>query len=208
MYVGHLQGANFAEIYFKAHPSDIAALVLLEPGDPTDLLEDFHGTRAEAMRAPECATMCFVAKILGYSGLTRAMAAATPGRHFPGAMKGQYRAGLGRPSHSENTVAYYGALPKTAYQDRDVKSFGNTAVLLFNSSELRSPEGSETIADVQRWRVRYLAFLRSLAAKSTRGSGLVEVPHSTHATLTLDAADADFIAKAIVSFAAQLGHKS
>jgi pimeloyl-ACP methyl ester carboxylesterase len=58
IYVGHSLGANFAQSYYAKYPKSIAALVLLEPGNPKDLLEDFHGSRAEAMAAFACDWKC------------------------------------------------------------------------------------------------------------------------------------------------------
>lgn len=156
VYIGHSLGANFAQIYYASHPGDIAGLVLLEPGDPKDLLEDFHGTCAEATAAPDCNWKCHIAGAAGYLGVTRLTANLAPGKHFPGTMKAQYRAGLARPSHWMNMMAYMAALPKTAYENLDVSNFGATPVLVFSSSELREPEGKETVADVKAWRGGYL----------------------------------------------------
>jgi pimeloyl-ACP methyl ester carboxylesterase len=200
IYVGHSLGANFAQIYYARHPADIAGLVLLEPGDPKDLLEDFHGTRAEAMAAPDCDWKCYVAVATGYLGVPRLVANSTPGRHFPGSMKAQYRVGLARPSHWINFMAYFAALPKTAYETMDVRSFGDTPVLVFSTSELREPEGKETIEDVKAWRGGYLAYLRSLAAKSSRGEGPIEVPNSNHAYMALEEPQAAFVAHTIIEF--------
>jgi len=200
IYVGHSLGANFAQIYYAMHPADIAGLVLLEPGDPKDLLEDFHGTRAEAMAAPDCDWKCYVAGATGYLGVTRLVANSAPGRHFPGTMKAQYRVGLARPSHWVNFVAYMAALPKTAYETMDVRSFGDTPVLVFSTSELREPEGKETIEDVKAWRGGYLAYLRSLAAKSSRGVGPIEVPNSNHAYMALEEPQVAFVANTIIEF--------
>ena len=200
IYVGHSLGANFAQIYCTRYPAEIAGLVLLEPGDPKDLLEDFHGTRGEALAAPDCDWTCYAAGAMGYLGVTRLVANIAPGRHFPGSMKAQYRAGLARPSHWINVAAYNAALPKTAYENMEVRSFGDTPVLVFSSSKLREPEGKETIEDVKAWREGYLAYLRSLAGKSSHGVGPIEVPNSNHAYMVLEEPQVAFVAKAIIEF--------
>src|SRR5262249_54686436 len=71
VYVGHSLGANFAEVYWARHPGDVAALVLIEPGVPSDLLEDFHGTRNEAMASADCNYMCYGASAITALGLAR-----------------------------------------------------------------------------------------------------------------------------------------
>lgn len=200
IYVGHSLGANFAQIYYAKHPESIAGLVLMEPGNPKDLLEDFHGTRAEAMATSDCDWKCYAAGAAGYLGLTRLGARLAPGKHFPGALKEQYRAGLSRPSHAMNVMAYMTALPKTAYENEDVTSFGDMPVLVFSSSELRQPEGKETVEDVKVWRTGYLAYLKSLAAKSSLGAGPIEVPNSDHAHMALEEAQVTFLAHTIIEF--------
>jgi len=200
IYVGHSLGANFAQIYYARHPADIAGLVLLEPGDPKDLLEDFHGTRAEAMAAPDCDWKCYAAVATGYLGVPRLVANSAPGKHFPGSMKAEYRVGLARPSHWINFMAYMAALPKTAYETMDVESFGDTPVLVFSSSELREPEGKETIGDVKAWRGVYLAYLRSLATKSSHGTGPIEVRNSNHTHMALEEPQVAFVADTIIGF--------
>jgi pimeloyl-ACP methyl ester carboxylesterase len=180
--VGHSLGANFAQIYYAKYPKSIAALVLLEPGNPKDLLEDFHGSRAEAMAASACDWKCYAAGAAGYLGVMRMVAHIAPGKHFPGALKDQYRAGLSRPSHVMNPMAYVSALPKTAYENEDVRNFDDIPVVVFSSSELRQPEGKETVEDVKAWRTGYIAYLKALAAQSAHGAGPIEVPTRTTPT--------------------------
>lgn len=200
-YVGHSLGANLAQIYYARHPADVAGLVLLEPGDPKDMLEDFHGTRAEAMQAPGGGVGSFLAAAAGYLGVNRLVALIAPGKSFSGEARTQYLAGLGRPDNLATSIAYFAALPQTAYETMDVKSFGGTPVLVFSSTELRQPEGKETVADVKVWRKGYLAYLASLAAKSSAGIGPIEVPSSNHKSMVLGDRQAAMVAKSIAEFA-------
>lgn len=200
-YVGHSLGANFAQVFYAKYPEQVAGLVLIEPGDPKNLLEDFHGSRAQAMNAPECGASCLAAGAAGYLGITRLVALSARGAHFPGAWKDQYRAGLARPSHWMNVVANFSALPATAYQDSDVNSFRDTPVLIFDSTLPRDPEGKETVADVRVWKRGQLNFLARLAAKSKDGIGPIHVPDSNHATIILGEAQAAFVARTIIEFA-------
>ncbi len=203
VYVGHSLGANIAMIYYARHPKDVSALVLIEPGDPKDLLEDFHGTRADAMAAADCGMTCYAAGAAAYLGITRIAAHLfiKEGRNVAGAAFDDYRAGLARPSSVMATASsYLDALPKTAYEDIDVHSFGDTPVLVFTSSKPREPEGKETVADVKKWRVRQLAYLASLAAKSTHGKGPVVIPDSSHSSMVLGEQQSIVLAREIVAF--------
>ena len=202
VYVGHSLGANFALIYYAKHPQDVSALVLIEPGDPKDLLEDFHGTRTEAMAAPDCGVTCYAVGAATYLGITRLAAriAITGGKLLAGRSLSEYRAELGRPSSTMATAASLATLPKTAYQDLDVHSFGDTPVLTFASSEPRQPEGKETVADVKKWRVGQLAYLASLASMSTQGKGPIIVPNSSHASMVMGEHQAEAMAEVIIGF--------
>jgi len=202
VYVGHSLGANFATIYFARHPGDVSALVLLEPGLPKDLLEDFHGTRSEAMAASDCEALCYAAGAAGYLGIPRlASVLLAPGsKNLAGRARDDYRVGLARPSTLMTSVASLNALPRTAYQDLDVAGFGDTPVLVVASSRPRDPEGKESLRDVETWRQGQLAYFASLAAKSTRGRGPLVVPDSTHASMVMGEAQSRFLARAIADF--------
>jgi pimeloyl-ACP methyl ester carboxylesterase len=203
VYVGHSLGANFAMIYYARHPGDVSALILIEPGDPKDLLEDFHGTRAEAMAATDCGVTCYTAGAAAYLGITRLAARlfVTGHRSLDERNLLDYRAGLARPSVVLATAASYtDALPKTAYEDLDVHSFGDTPVLVFASSAQREPEGNETVADVKKWRVGQLTYLASLAAKSKHGKGPVIIPDSTHSSMVMGETQSVATARAITTF--------
>jgi pimeloyl-ACP methyl ester carboxylesterase len=206
VYVGHSLGANFAQIYYAHHPEDVAALVLFEPGQPKDLLEDFHGTRGDAMRAPECGAMCYAGAAAAYAGVVRLAVnlAGAGAKNLSPEAAAQYRAGLARPSTVMASAEYYTALPKTAYQDLDVKRFG-VPLVIFASTAPRDPEGSETVADVKVWRAGLIRYFASLAAKSPNGAGPVDVPDSTHASMVMGQSQAEFDAKAIDTFLTRNG---
>ncbi len=202
VYVGHSLGANYAMIYAARHPGDVSALILVEPGMPKDLLEDFHGSRAEAMAASDCGAGCYAAGAAAYLGITRLAAQIlTPGsNNLAGRARDEYRAGLARPSTVMTMVKELNAVPGTAFEDLDVRSFGATPVLVFTSSRPRDPEGKETVSDVAKWRAVQLAWLASLAAKSSRGEGPVVVPDSSHASMVMGETQAEFMARTIDGF--------
>jgi pimeloyl-ACP methyl ester carboxylesterase len=205
IYVGHSLGANFGEIYQARYPHAVAALVLIEPGMPADLLEDFHGTRREAMAAADCDYTCYAAGVATALGVTRLASLALGHKALDERTRSIYQAHLTRPATLRTTLASLGAAPKTAYECMDVREFGSTPVLVFASTQTREPEGNETIEDVKRWQVRQRSYLAGLAANSTRGAGLVIVPNSTHSSMVLGEHQAAFVVGAILAFVRNAG---
>jgi pimeloyl-ACP methyl ester carboxylesterase len=205
IYVGHSLGANFGEIYRAHHARDISALVLIEPGVPKDLLEDFHGTRAQAMAAADCGAACYAADAATFFGVVRFSALFLGHKSLDERTRSLYQAHLARPSTMTTTIASLNDAPKTAYEDLDVQSFGNTPVITFASSGTREPEGNETPSDVRKWQVGQRAYLVSLSARSSRGGGLVVVPNSTHSSMVLGDSQAKFTARTILAFVSREG---
>lgn len=203
VYVGHSLGANIAMVYRDKYPGDVSALVLIEPGVPKDLLEDFHGTRAEAMNVTDCGWTCHAAAAAAWLGVTRigARLAGAGGHSLSAAMQRQYLAELARPSQVTAIVATLDTLPKSAYEDMDVRSFGDTPVLVLTASQPRTRDSDESEAAFKQWRVDQLAYFASLAAKSTHGKGPVVIPNSSHVTIVMGETQAPQTAKAIVDFA-------
>jgi pimeloyl-ACP methyl ester carboxylesterase len=189
VYVGHSLGANFAQIYYGKYPHNVSALVLIEPGVPKDMMEDFKGTREQAMALADCPWSCTTALVAGYLGLGRLVSLTAPGKSFPAALKEQYRHGLARPTHFMNALAYLGVVAKTAYQTQDVLSFGDTPVLVLASENpLQDAPPEESLkapGAMEAWRASQRAYFASLAAKSTHGAGPVIVANSTHRTIVL-----------------------
>jgi pimeloyl-ACP methyl ester carboxylesterase len=206
VYVGHSLGANFAQIYAAEHPNDVEALILIEPGDPKDMLEDFHGSRKDAMELPSCNILCVVSGIAGHLGATRIASHLTGKKSFAGnpLALAQYRAGVSRNSAGRTAAAYLGALPKTAFECMDIQSFDSLPILMLASSELRRPEGKETEQDVITWRDGYRRYLASVAAKSSHGEGPIVIPNSTHSSIVLQQKPAKDAARAMETFVAKL----
>ncbi len=200
IYVGHSLGANFAEIYQARYPSDVAGLVLIEPGMPSDLLEDFPGTRGEVMAATDCSYACHAASVATGLGVTRLLTLTLGHKALDEHTRSVYQAYLARPTTLMTTLASLNAVAKTAYECMDIRDFGGTAVLSFASSGTRDPEGSETVSDVKKWQMRQRAYLASLAAKSANSGGLVIVPASSHASMVLGERQAQFLTSAILAF--------
>jgi pimeloyl-ACP methyl ester carboxylesterase len=204
IYVGHSLGANVGEIYLDRYPQDLAALVLLEPGFPKWLLEQFPMTRAEAMASAGCNWQCDAALVAGYLGVSRLAAAiARPGaKSMTPEMAAQYQAGLARPQTLRTIVATLRAVPKTAYQIMDIKSFGQTPVLTIASERPIEPDEGETPEHFAKTLQEERDYLTARAALSSRGAGVIVIPNSNHSTMVTGDAQAAATARAIEGFVA------
>ena len=202
VYVGHSLGANDAIVFAVKFPRDVAALVLIEPGRPQDLLEDFHGSRADAMNVTECGISCVAAQTAVWLGVVRAgVRISGAGSHsLTPAMRSEYLAELSRPAEIRTIVATLEALPKSGYETADVKNFGHTPVLVLTSSDPRTRERDETVASFKQWRLDQLAYFGSLAKMSPCGRGPVVIANSTHATMVMSERGAAATAQSIATF--------
>jgi len=208
IYVGHSLGANFAQVYAAKYPKTVAAIVILEPGDPKDLLEDFHGTRADALAVSTCGWMCVAARTASFFGVPRiATSVITLGqKSFAGhpEIRAEYTRGVSNDWTPATIASLFDAVPATAFEDRDVKSFGDLPVLVLTSSRPREPDDGETEQALAVWRAGELKYFASLAAMSTHGSGPVIIPNSNHGTMTLGPGG-DIAAADIIAFARENG---
>ena len=188
--VGHSLGANIAAHHAVTHPEDLVGVVLVDPGTPEDMLEDFHGTEAEALATDDCGWKCAAAAAAARTGLERlTMRVAGAGSTtLSPAENARYRAEMSRPSSLRAAVGSLVFLPKSALQARDARDFGHVPVTVVYSGDTRKPEGEETAADVARWHARTLERMRQLAAGSSRGRGPVVVPGATHVSVVMQPA--------------------
>jgi pimeloyl-ACP methyl ester carboxylesterase len=202
IYVGHSLGADDAIVYRGLHPADVAALALLEPGIPSDILGQFHGTRDAAMAASDCDMRCKFAEVAAFLGATRFLAQINAiGRGMDDAhMRGEYLAQLVRAAQARAFAATLETSTKSAFEMTDVKNFGNTPVLVLASSQPHKPGGDETAARYEIWRNKQLAWYATLARMSARGKGPVIIPGTDHAGMVMTRKGAAETAAAITKF--------
>lgn len=187
VYVGHSLGANLAQLYAAAHPDHVAGLVLVDPGRPVDMLEDFEGTAEDAAAIESCGWTCGVGSAVARLGLMRLIMGGYESRHFDDATTRRYRAGMTRPESVATIASYLKFLPRTAHQLMDLSSsdYGNVPLVVLYSEKTRRPEGEETDADVADWHQAVLSDMAELAAQSSRGRGPIVVPDATHTSVVL-----------------------
>jgi pimeloyl-ACP methyl ester carboxylesterase len=204
IYVGHSLGANIAEIYHAKYGQDVAALVLIEPGFPPWLLEDYHGTSEEALAMPDCDWKCPAALVAGTLGIPRLGAQIALGHSSLRAdIKAQYQAGLGRSRTVATLVAVLYGLPKIAYQVADLAGFGDTPVLTLASSRPVEPDKGESEDHYKKHMAEEWDYLTALAAKSTHGTGVIVIPNSNHGNMVIGQTQSGATARAILDFVAK-----
>jgi pimeloyl-ACP methyl ester carboxylesterase len=200
VYVGHSLGANFGLVYAARFPRDVSALVLLEPGLPRDLREDFHGTRNEAMTATDCDLTCHAAGAATLFGVVRLSTLFLGHKTFDADHRARYQAFLTQPDNMETTVASLNATVKTAYEFDDAVHAGGKKLLVFASADPLASGEFGSVADYSKWRAGQRASFAWLARQSTLGFGPVIVPKSNHATMVLGKEQAAFVAAEITRF--------
>lgn len=197
VYVGHSLGANLAQIHYRLFPEDIAGMVLVDPGRPVDMLEDFAGTREDAMAIESCGWKCGLTSAATRLGVVR-FAARKAGRNTLGEERQRlYHAGLSRQSAARTLMGYLEALPRTAHQNLESTDFDDRPLVVVYSGDTRRPEGDETEADVARWHRDVLDDMAQLAAGSARGRGPVVVEGATHQSIVTEPAHVEQVLREI-----------
>jgi len=92
--VGHSLGANIAGWYAASYPADVAGAMLIDPGTPQDMLEDFEGTDAEAAGIASCGWKCGAAAALARLGVVRLAVRRAGTKHLSADENSVYRAQL------------------------------------------------------------------------------------------------------------------
>lgn len=202
VYVGHSLGADDAIAYYGLHPRDVAALVLLEPRNPGAILEKFHGTRAQAMAAPDCDLRCNGAEAAAFIGATRFAAWLTGmGRDIAEPrLRFEFQAELARPSHARAFAATLETAAKSAFEMMDVTNFGTTPVLVLTSSQPRRRTAGESPSEYREWRSDQLAWYAALARMSAHGAGPVIIEGTDHAGMVTTKKGAAEVSAAITDF--------
>lgn len=188
VYVGHSLGANLAQIHYRLFSDDIAGMLLIDPGRPVDMLEDFTGTREDAMAMTGCGWQCTLTSLATRVGLVRFVSRNAARRTLGDARQRVYCAGMSRQSAARTLVGYLTLLPMTAHQNLDATDFGDVPLTVVYSGDTRNPEDEETEADVARWHEEVLEDMAELAARSSRGIGPIVVEGATHQSIVIEEA--------------------
>ena len=174
---------------------------LLGPdGKPVDL-EAAEVKFAEAMAAPDCDISCHLAEAAAFVGVTRFLV-QTGGiaRGTDSRMHSEYLAQLVRPAQARAFSATLETTTKSAFEMMDVKSFGDTPVLVLTSSQPHERGPDQTPDQYQNWRNEQLAWYATLARMSSRGKGPVIIQGTNHAGMVATKRGAAESGAAITNF--------
>jgi pimeloyl-ACP methyl ester carboxylesterase len=183
--VGHSLGANIAQVYASRYASDLAGVVLLDPGRHDDMLEDFTRGDSAALAISGCGWKCGLASGAAWLGVPRLAARNAGKKNFTPEEAEVYRAWLVRPAAVSRTIATLEYLPMSGVQTRAARSFGTTPVTIMYSQDTRQPTGDETPADVVAWHAATLDSMRAILQGTTQPNGPVILPGVTHTTMVL-----------------------
>ena len=193
IYVGHSFGANLALIFAGRYPQAVGGLVLLDPPNPQQMKAG--NTRAEAMAATECGASCYMMVAAAHLGITRLMTSHVGGPDLGKPIADRLHAGLARPATAYAAMASWGAFPKIAYETDDAR-LGAIPLLIVLSAPQNHPQ-----QDLCRG-----PCIAKIAAASTRTTGPMVIPDSTHGSLVIGKQE-DVVAGKIVAFANALPQK-
>jgi hypothetical protein len=165
-------------------------------------LRQSSDTREQAMTAPDCDISCNLAEAAAFLGATRFLVQLGGiGRGMEDdRMRNEYLAQLVRPAQARAFAATLETLAKSAYEMMDVKSFGDTPVLVLTSSRPHEGGPEEAPAQFQSARHEQLAWYARLARMSSRGYGPVIIPGTNHAGMVMTKKGAAETAAAITDF--------
>lgn len=183
VYVGHSLGGSLAQLYASRYPERVSALVLIDPGQPEDLI----GGTTEEDADGRCGILCPVASFAAHVGVVRLAAGAAGSRNMSPAWNAAYRAGAARPATTRALTGIVRALPATGWQLRRASLPASVPVYVLLSDALPEPGRGESAEDVVDWRRRYLAAMDSLVARSRPGQSARVIEGTTHSSIVLAA---------------------
>ena len=199
--VGESLGANIAQVYASDRPEELAGLVLIDPGTPDDMLEDFHHPDSVAEAMTTCGAKCGVAAAAAAIGLTRVASHWAGTKWLTQEENAIYKAGISRPRTTRAIIGSLVFLPKSAVQVRRATDFGDLPVTVLFSEKTRKPEGKETVDDVRAWHALKLRQMSQLLEGSTAARGPIVVPGATHTSILFDSAAVRIVAAEILRLA-------
>jgi len=140
IYVGHSMGGNLAQIYYGAYPEEIAGIVVVDPGRPADMLEDYNGTEAKARERRKCGFSCGAGAAAANLGVVRLAARKAGSRHMSEEENRLYRIGAAQARSTRTLMGYLAFFPTMAYETMDITSFGDIPFSTILSGATRTPE--------------------------------------------------------------------
>jgi pimeloyl-ACP methyl ester carboxylesterase len=183
--VGHSLGGMLNRIYYEEYPEEVAAMVLLEPGDPDQLDEMFPGAGGGPAFGGWVDTLASVAARLGvvrwmYRDLFE-------GKGYPESEVAATRARIATPAAVRALASTVRHLPITAAQTRANVGLGDLPVAVVYSSKFDEVGTHfESEAERQEFRAASIAHWEYLAGLSERGGAPILIEGANHVSLIRD----------------------
>lgn len=212
IYVGHSLGANMGQIYYRQYPSELSALVLLEPADPAIFLREVGEdkgkiiTRGQPIK--DCALRCMMMNFVSGIGVTRVafnQIEVLNDPFFHSQALAEYKARMNR-SESLTFLAQRGRyINEIMFQTADNKDFANLPIAMFhseNSGELLG--ASSNPAELIKGRQESLNAYKKTLMLSSRSLGLTQINNANHLSMVTYEEPAKQVSQRIIEILAEV----
>ncbi len=206
IHVGHSLGGMLSRVHHSLFPDEFAAFVMIDPGEPPIVIEDFGAERDDPIRG--CSMNCRVQIGLAYLGVTRLVLDnldLLDDPSYPADAVAEFRALAPRPEFITVALDIAHWTPRMAFQTLDAGRVTDRPVLLIYSGEYGElvSEG-ETEEEMARWGGRYLEEWQANVDASPAGVGPIPVTGANHITVLIAEQHAQEVASLIRRFVTTL----
>ncbi len=180
--VGHSLGGMLVRIYYRLFPDEVAGLVLVDPGIPTEFFEP--GEDLEST----CGWRCSAARVAASLGVFRWMyAGIMTNPEYPAAVVPQTRTLLGTPAATYAATRTLSRIGRTAAQTMANDDLDAVPLVILRSQDFGLDEDvdEETLQRRRVRRQRILAGMREILDLSSRSRGPIVVEGSNHESLIM-----------------------
>lgn len=212
IYVGHSLGANLGQIYYHQYPSDLKALVMLEPADPAIFLaemgEDKGKTVERGQLIKECGMRCVMSSFMSNIGVVRVALnqvelANDPLFHTQALA--EYKARMNR-SQSLTFLAQRGRyITEIMFQTADIKSFKDLPVAMIHSENAGELLGDhQNQKELVEDREKGLAAYKQTLALSSHSLGFTEISNANHLSIVMYQQPAKQVSRRLIEILAEV----
>jgi len=215
IYVGHSLGANLGRIYYHQYPSDLKALLMLEPADPTIFLQEMSeekgNTVARGQPIVDCGMRCVMASFMSSIGIVRVafnQIELVNDPLFHSQSLAEYKARMNRPQ-SLTFLAQRGRyITEIMFQTADNKSFDDLPVAMIHSENAGELLGDhqnqrEMIEDREKGLVAYQKTLNL----SSQSLGFTKITNANHLSMVMYQEPAKQVSQRIIQIVQSLNQQ-
>jgi pimeloyl-ACP methyl ester carboxylesterase len=185
VHAGHSLGGMLSRVHHARYPDDLTAMVMIDPGEPPILIEDFEAVRGAPPKG--CSMSCRFQIGLAYLGVTRVVLQnldLLDDPSYPADAIAEFRALAPLPDAIRTALDIAHQTPRMAFQTLDAGRITDRPVLLIYSGEYGElVSDGEPAEEMARWRAWYQQEWRANVEASPAGVGPVEIPGANHLTV-------------------------